>query len=1158
MRVGLVALCALTWWGCPEDRKVVTSCSSDSQCPSGFCFDQCLEPDGDVDADGLSNSVEREWGSDLFDPDTDGDGKGDQEEYGTFPVSGAAPPDADGDGLYDFEESATDDDDDDCLADELDNANASPDVFVAYAETTCGVLDTGVCAGRLGDINFQCTASGTELVLDAPACTFDELPGYAAEDGCDAIDNDCDGETDEDCAPTTVCGDLAPQDAAQTIFVAKRGTDVGDGTAQSPYPTLSAALNAGNTDGKTIVVGAGIYDDAASITEGTVTIVGGYEECDFAGPGDPSVQRGPDGSPALNIGGSAIVTLSSLVLEAPSVALQVAGVASVTADALVVEASAGTAVEVWGGQLSLINAVVNATSAAPSATTHMSAVWMHGGGRLTAFNSLLRVQGDGDPLAAVYAEDAANTFLVNTLLGVGAGTALTQAGVVSLVASAQPVLHHCDLTLPAGIPPVLHAGTPYSIALLGTIGGVANLALGCAPTAAPWQLAQDSPCIDRGADPTQPPYGIGYAPHMLDRQGEPRRADPEGGNGFWDIGPDEVAARTCTGAAECASQRAEACLAEVCTASGLCANPLDGGNSDMDGDGTCDALDLDTDGDGVQIGTDCDDTDWTVGAGVDADADGVCDAIDACPTSGPGTVDADYDGCFDLEDCDDTDPTSGVDSDFDGRCDDVDQCPNGVDGSSGEDEDLDGCWTPREDCDDTSATTFAGAPEVCDGVDNDCSHGGIDFAPDTGVLYVQQGQGGDGLTPTSPLGAINDALALADADPSISHVLVAPGTYDEPILFSNTALTNIDVLTIQGSADPGCAWEPTGAPSTLVRNEPRVLDIESTATSLTFRDLRLEPLTAGLSDYEVVYFRNGDVGTRVFDHVEVQTPAAAVGAGSVTTGFWVVGNGVELNLSNVDVTLGAAGTVTGVFVNQSAQVGADRIRVELDGTAAAGSVRGLDLGATGTDIITNSLVLATGDTGFSNWAINKSQGGDLVVGNTVVQGFAGSVPVGVRYVSDTGSLLAYGCSVTVGAGGDALIVQSSLPGAQSAVIGSIANGPNRSLYVGMANGATLLLAHNAFFTEGPAAVSGPGGGAATSGEINSCGWPGCDPATGLNIVAQCPLDPNFQLPAGSPCVGFGGDPADFGLFLPFIEVDRDGDPRPGPNGTWDIGPDEAN
>ncbi|MFT4623076.1 MAG: hypothetical protein ACI8PZ_001732 [Myxococcota bacterium] len=113
------------------------------------------------------------------------------------------------------------------------------------------------------------------------------------------------------------------------------------------------------------------------------------------------------------------------------------------------------------------------------------------------------------------------------------------------------------------------------------------------------------------------------------------------------------------------------------------------------------------------------------------------------PAPKPGPVDADADGFTSDLDCDDDDDSAypnnrescgdGIDNDCDGEIDegdawdavqwhvDADGDGHGVPGAT-----LAGCTAPAgyvapsDDCDDSDSTVFPGAPEICDGLDNDC------------------------------------------------------------------------------------------------------------------------------------------------------------------------------------------------------------------------------------------------------------------------------------------------------------------------------------------------------------------------------------------------------------------------------------------------------
>ncbi len=165
--------------------------------------------------------------------------------------------------------------------------------------------------------------------------------------------------------------------------------------------------------------------------------------------------------------------------------------------------------------------------------------------------------------------------------------------------------------------------------------------------------------------------------------------------------------------------------------------------ADADGDGFGDAASstlgcLPTAGNVAQDG-DCDDAD----ARVNPAARELCtDDIDWNCDDQPGRVDGDGDGVAACEDCDDEadkvfpgaeELCNGVDDDCDGEVDDAPTDATAffvdLDGDGfGSDRLMstacdapDGFVDAADDCDDLSAATFPNAPELCDGLDNDCN-----------------------------------------------------------------------------------------------------------------------------------------------------------------------------------------------------------------------------------------------------------------------------------------------------------------------------------------------------------------------------------------------------------------------------------------------------
>jgi len=217
---------------------------------------------------------------------------------------------------------------------------------------------------------------------------------------------------------------------------------------------------------------------------------------------------------------------------------------------------------------------------------------------------------------------------------------------------------------------------------------------------------------------------------------------------------------------------------------------------DVDGDGYGDAdstvAACDSDGNTVADATDCDDgnADVNPGAaeacnGIDDDCDGLDDDDDPDVTDsaswyddddgdGFGDPDASTQACSapagtvaDDTDCDDGDATAypgapevcdGDDEDCDGLVDDDDPdltrattwyLDHDGDGTGDPDFSVTACDAPTgyldddTDCDDTRADVLPGAPETCDGADNDCDATVDEDAVDTITIYTDAD--GDGF-----------------------------------------------------------------------------------------------------------------------------------------------------------------------------------------------------------------------------------------------------------------------------------------------------------------------------------------------------------------------------------------------------------------------------
>jgi hypothetical protein len=155
---------------------------------------------------------------------------------------------------------------------------------------------------------------------------------------------------------------------------------------------------------------------------------------------------------------------------------------------------------------------------------------------------------------------------------------------------------------------------------------------------------------------------------------------------------------------------------------------------DNDCDGTLAADEGDADGDGFRACDDCDDGDARRAPGAPEACDGVdndCDGVGETDGDGDGFLGCSAftdagEGLLGGDDCDDAVATT-----FPGAaeiCDAVDQDCDGAadDGLDGDGDGVTPCGadgvfgSADDDCDDAVATTFPGAAEICDGADQDC------------------------------------------------------------------------------------------------------------------------------------------------------------------------------------------------------------------------------------------------------------------------------------------------------------------------------------------------------------------------------------------------------------------------------------------------------
>ena len=280
----------------------------------------------------------------------------------------------------------------------------------------------------------------------------------------------------------------------------------------------------------------------------------------------------------------------------------------------------------------------------------------------------------------------------------------------------------------------------------------------------------------------------------------------------------------------------------VCESDDNCPVYSNANQVDTDGDGTGDLCETDTDGDAIAddsdnclyddnadqadadsdgIGDACDD---------DSDNDGVSDASDACDGTEAGDV-VDSDGCSvaqlcpcahdsgedkwknhgaytscvaqaggDFEDAGliSSEEKSDLSSDAGSSC-----CGHKKVDDECEDSDGDG-WVYSEDCDDTDATAYPGASELCDGIDNDCDGDtDEDGAADASLWYADTDGDGYGAASLAQASCSQPSGYVADASDCDDGRL---SSYPDAVEYCDGLDSDCDGETDEDDASDASTW----------------------------------------------------------------------------------------------------------------------------------------------------------------------------------------------------------------------------------------------------------------------------------------------------------------------------------------------------------------